>query len=148
MDRMTPEQRRRCMSNIRGKDTKPELLVRSFLHRSGFRFRLHRKDLPGRPDFVLPRYRTVIFVHGCFWHRHPGCPKATVPEVRKEFWEEKFRRNVERDRRSRRALEDLGWRVIVLWECRISDRETLTEDLAPLLAGRECLGSDEDGDAR
>ena len=105
------------MSRIRGKDTKPELLLRRLLHRAGYRFRLHAPDLPGKPDIVLPKYRTVIFVHGCFWHRHEGCSNATMPKSRTEFWEEKFRRTVERDEAKQRQLEALGWRVVVVWEC-------------------------------
>ena len=104
------------MSHIRGKDTKPELLVRSIAHKLGLRFRLHRRDLPGRPDLVLPRHRTVIFVHGCFWHRH-SCKLAAVPKTRSEFWAAKFDANVRRDFRNRERLEALGWRVLEVWEC-------------------------------
>lgn len=107
------------MSRIRGKDTKPELAIRSFLHKQRFRFRLHRKDLPGSPDIVLPRYRTVIFVHGCYWHRHEGCRYAYQPKSRKEFWETKFNNNVERDRKASGRLQELGWQVIVVWECEV-----------------------------
>ena len=116
-DRLTPEHRSWNMSRIRGKDTLPERQVRSALHRAGYRFRLHRKDLPGRPDIVLPKHRTVVFVHGCFWHRHKGCHFAYTPKSRVAFWNEKFRANVERDRRNVRALRALGWRVITVWEC-------------------------------
>ena len=116
-DRLTREHRSWNMSRIRAKDTQPEKLVRSTLHRAGYRFRLHRRDLPGRPDIVLPKYRTVVFVHGCFWHRHPGCRFAYTPKSRVAFWNEKFRRNVERDCRNVRALRALGWRVITVWEC-------------------------------
>jgi len=122
VDTLTKSQRSRVMSKIRGKDTKPELAVRSLLHRMGYRFRLHRRDLPGSPDIVLPRYRAVVFVHGCFWHRHEGCSKAysvkTDPEGR---WRKKFEQNVERDRRVRAALRKLGWKVIVVWECTICE---------------------------
>jgi len=111
------------MSRIRSKNTKPEILVRKWLHKQGFRFRLHQKDLPGKPDIVLPKYRTVIFVHGCFWHRHPGCKKTTTPSTNTEFWEEKFRKNVDRDVRNRETLEALGWKVIVVWECEVKDSE-------------------------
>lgn len=107
------------MSGIRGKNTKPELAVRSYLHACGYRFRLHRKDLPGQPDLVLPKYRLVIFVHGCFWHRHSGCYYATSPATRKEFWQEKLQKNVERDARQIEQLHELGWRVLTLWECGI-----------------------------
>lgn len=116
MDRLTKEQRSRTMSAVRGKDTKPEKKVRSTLHRNGFRFSLHRKDLPGKPDLVLPKYRTVIFVHGCFWHGH-DCPRGKRPATRQEFWNEKLEKNKLRDVRNRGALEDLNWRVFVIWEC-------------------------------
>ena len=107
------------MSRVRGKDTKPELLVRQFLHANGYRFRLHRKDLPGRPDITLPRLRTVIFVHGCFWHRHGGCPYFVVPKTRTDFWMEKIGRNVANDERQQAELRAAGWRVLVVWECEL-----------------------------
>lgn len=105
------------MRSIRGRDTKPELALRKYLHSLGFRFRLHRKDLPGSPDLVLPRYKLAIFVHGCFWHRHKGCFYATTPHTRQAFWEEKFLGNVRRDNKAYMDLEHLGWRVLVVWEC-------------------------------
>ena len=117
VDRLSPEHRSWNMSRIRGRNTQPELAVRSALHRAGYRFRLHRKDLPGRPDIVLPKHRTVVFVHGCFWHRHPGCRFAYTPKSRVAFWQKKFDDNVARDRRNVRALRALGWRVITVWEC-------------------------------
>lgn len=107
------------MSRIRGKDTKPEVLLRSLLHRRGFRFRLHAPGLPGKPDIVLPKYRTVIFVHGCFWHRHEGCSNATMPKTHTEFWTEKFHRTVERDVRKKTELEALGWQILTVWECEL-----------------------------
>lgn len=113
------------MAQIRSKNTQPEILVRSELHRMGLRFRLHAKALPGRPDIVLPRWRTAIFVHGCFWHRHTGCRWAYSPKSRVPFWESKFAGNVARDRRSRAALARLGWRVVVLWECQAVDPSRL-----------------------
>jgi DNA mismatch endonuclease, patch repair protein len=116
-DSLTPERRSWNMSRIRGRNTAPERLVRSALHRAGYRFRLHRKDLPGRPDIVLPKYRAVVFVHGCFWHRHSKCRFAYTPKSRVAFWQEKFRSNSERDRRTARALRRLGWRVVTVWEC-------------------------------
>ena len=121
MDRLTPDQRSANMARVRGKDTAPELAVRRALHRMGYRFRLHRRDLPGSPDIVLPRHRLALFVHGCFWHRHTDCRRSTTPQTRREFWETKFAANVERDRRNAAALEAAGWRVRVLWECKIRD---------------------------
>lgn len=127
---VTP-QRSRNMRAVRSKDTRPEMKVRRTLHALGLRFRLHRGDLPGRPDIVLPRYRTVVFVHGCYWHRHEGCHRASVPKTRVDFWNRKFDANRERDRRSELALSNLGWKVIVVWECEISgqtDIRTLLTD--------------------
>jgi DNA mismatch endonuclease (patch repair protein) len=121
------------MSRIRGRNTSPELKVRSLLHRLGYRFRVNRPDLPGTPDIVLPRYRTVVFVHGCFWHRHPGCRFAYTPKSRIAFWKKKFRENVSRDRRKRRALEKLGWNVLTIWECQTRDETELTALLRPSL---------------
>lgn len=116
-DVISQEKRSELMSRIRGSDTRPEFSVRQGLHRAGFRFRLHQRKLPGCPDVVLPKYRAVIFVHGCFWHRHPNCPLAYRPKSRIGFWSEKFRQNRARDRRQERELRDSGWRVLVVWEC-------------------------------
>ena len=129
MDRLTKQHRSWNMSRIRGKDTKPEMRVRSVLHRMGFRFRLHRKDLPGKPDIVLPAYGTVIFVHGCFWHRHPGCRYAYTPKSRVDFWQTKFQRNVERHQEVEAELEELGWHVVVIWECETGSEEQLQQRL-------------------
>lgn len=120
-DRLTPEHRSWNMSRIRSRDTSPERIVRSLLHRMGYRFRLHRKDLPGSPDIVLPKYRTVIFVHGCFWHRHKGCSQCYMPKTRVDFWEHKFDATVKRDRKVVCALRRAGWRVVILWECQLRD---------------------------
>lgn len=114
--------RSRMMAGIRGKNTKPEILVRSYLHRSGLRFRIHVKDLPGKPDVVLPKYKTVIFVHGCFWHSHPRCKFAAVPASNVEFWKQKLDVNRQRDQRNKRSLKALGWRVLTIWECRMDER--------------------------
>jgi DNA mismatch endonuclease (patch repair protein) len=129
MDTLSVDQRSLLMSRIRGKDTAPELAVRSLLHRMGFRFRLHRRDLPGTPDIVLPRHATVVFVHGCFWHRHAGCKGATTPKTRRAFWRAKFEANVERDRRNRRDLRKLGWKVLTVWECQIRKTDRLESSL-------------------
>jgi DNA mismatch endonuclease (patch repair protein) len=132
-DRLTREQRSLLMASIRGKDTRPERLVRGVLHRMGFRFRLHRRDLPGKPDVVLPRWRTILFVHGCFWHQHHDCKGATTPRSHSDFWREKFARNAERDARVAAQLRDLGWRVEVVWECETRKPELLAERLYELL---------------
>lgn len=121
------------MSQVRGRDTKPELFVRSWLHREGFRFRLHRADLPGKPDIVLPRYRAVIFVHGCFWHGHQGCPRSALPASNTSYWETKISRNLERDQRNQRRLRRLGWRVMTLWECRLKNEEAFEKRLRKFL---------------
>lgn len=117
------------MAAIRGRDTIPERRVRSLLHRLGYRFRLHRRDLPGSPDIVLPRHQTVVFVHGCFWHRHPGCRYTTTPRTRSAFWDAKFRQNVERDARQQAELQNAGWSVMVVWECEIRNTQSLTTRL-------------------
>lgn len=119
--------RSRMMSGIRGKDTQPELAVRRFLHRRGFRYRLHDRRLPGRPDMVLPRYRVVVFVHGCFWHQHPGCRFATTPDTNASFWQHKLSGNQMRDARKSEELQALGWRVITVWECEVGDLSTLPD---------------------
>ena len=117
MDTLTPEQRHKNMQRIRSKDTKPEVLVRKFLFSQGFRYRKNDRRLPGHPDIVLPKYHTVVFVHGCFWHRHPDCSKASTPTNNREFWQQKFDKNVERDFREQEKLKEMGWQVIVVWEC-------------------------------
>lgn len=109
--------RSRMMSGIRGKDTAPEMLVRKYLHSRGFRYRLHAKELPGKPDIVLPKYRTVVFVHGCFWHQHPGCKFAVMPKSNTEFWQKKLGGNTARDAANLARLDEMGWRCIVIWEC-------------------------------
>ncbi len=132
-DVFTPEKRSEVMSRVGTKNTKPELLVRSLLHGMGYRFRLHRKDLPGKPDIVLPKYRTVVFVHGCFWHRHPGCRRTTTPKARKEFWQSKFDRNVERDAQAEASLRAQGWNVLTVWECETKNTEELAAHLVKRL---------------
>ena len=122
-DILSEKKRSETMSSIRSADTKPEWILRCGLHRMGFRYRLRDKKLPGTPDLVFPKYRTVVFVHGCFWHRHEGCRKATFPKSRQAFWAEKFAGNVERDAWVRAELERAGWRVIIVWECEL-ERDT------------------------
>src|ERR1700731_2708856 len=126
VDVLTPEQRSFNMSRIRGRDTKPELILRRGLHTLGFRFRLHRKDLPGRPDLVFPARRTVIFVHGCFWHGH-HCPMCRMPVTRSAFWQTKIEGNRNRDRRAISDLVAAGWRVLVVWECALRGPARLSE---------------------
>jgi DNA mismatch endonuclease (patch repair protein) len=130
-----PETRSYNMSQISGKDTKPEMLVRKFLHSNGFRYRLHAKDLPGKPDLVLPKYNSVIFVHGCFWHAHEDCKYFTIPQTRTEWWKEKLYGNKERDERNVETLEDKGWNVIIVWECELkpAKREKTLKSLIPQL---------------
>jgi DNA mismatch endonuclease (patch repair protein) len=128
------------MSGIGGQNTKPEMIVRKALFAAGFRFRLHRKDLPGRPDIVLPKHQVVVFVHGCFWHSHPGCSNARIPTSRREFWEAKLAVNVERDRRATEALLSAGWRVLVVWEC--ATRSTEVRQILPMLLGNWIKGTE------
>jgi DNA mismatch endonuclease (patch repair protein) len=122
------------MSRIRSSDTKPEIALRKALHGLGFRFRLHDRRLPGKPDIVLPKHLTVIFVHGCFWHRHPGCKVATTPKTNTDFWIDKFDRNQSRDTRNSEALAAAGWRVIVVWECELSNPAKVNSRTAELAA--------------
>lgn len=130
-DTITRERRSWNMSRIKGRNTGPELRLRSLLHRAGFRFRLHAKELPGRPDIILPKYRVAIFVHGCFWHRHQGCRNATTPSTRTEFWQSKFDSNVSRDERNRTELRAAGWTVFTVWECELkSDASGVVERLS------------------
>lgn len=132
-----PLSRSRNMAAIRGRDTTPELEVRRILHRLGFRFRLHRRDLPGTPDIVLPRFQTVIFVHGCFWHRHPECRFTTNPKTRRDFWEAKFSQNIERDKRNYTALGNAAWNIVVVWECELRDKVALEARLLQFLRARD-----------
>jgi DNA mismatch endonuclease (patch repair protein) len=126
VDSLTPAQRSERMSRIRSVNTKPEVALRKALHRLGFRFRLHGNGLPGKPDIVLPKYQTAIFVHGCFWHRHEGCKVATTPKSNTQFWVEKFNRNVARDAAAVERLEAAGWLVLVAWECDLRSPEKAT----------------------
>ena len=123
------EQRSRNMSAIKSKNTKPEIKVRKVLHSMGYRFRLHSKDLPGSPDIVLPKYKTVIFVHGCFWHRHENCKYASTPKTRKEFWNKKFTENKKRDSEIQEKIKNLDWRSVVIWECETKNIENLRDKI-------------------
>lgn len=133
MDRLSPERRSWLMSRIRGEHTKPEVAVRALLHRMGYRFRLHRRDLPGTPDIVLPRYSAAIFVNGCFWHGH-YCKRTKMPKSRTDYWADKIAVNRRRDRRQRRQLSSLGWKTIVVWECELKRPEELANRLQKLLS--------------
>lgn len=132
-DVVTPEQRSRNMSKIKGKNTKPEMIVRSMCHELGLRYRLHRKDLPGTPDLVFPKHRLCLFVHGCFWHRHSGCKYAYTPKSRLDFWLPKLAKNVERDINAQRALEVSGWRVSIIWECQTKNTDTLRTEIQKMI---------------
>ena len=138
-DRITKEHRSWNMSRIRGKDTDIEKMVRSYLFSHGFRFRKNDKRYPGKPDVVLPKYRTVIFVNGCFWHRHEGCKYATTPKTNTDFWMEKFNKNVANDKLHNKQLQEMGWRVITIWECELKDsfEETMSRVESFVLAGIE-----------
>jgi DNA mismatch endonuclease (patch repair protein) len=142
-DIISPEARSRMMSGIRGKDTKPEIIVRKALFAAGYRFRLHRRDLPGAPDVALPGRRIAIFVHGCFWHMHAGCKNAKLPGTRPDFWSIKLERNVERDRQAVKSLRANGWRVLIAWECATRDPAIITalpKTLADWIEGAALLG--------
>lgn len=128
-DVMTPEQRSRCMAAVKGKDTKPEMIVRKYLFSRGLRFRVQVRKLPGTPDIVLPKYKTAIFVNGCFWHGHEGCKYFRLPKSNVEFWKEKIERNIERDRESMQALLDLGWKIIRVWECELRNKANREDTL-------------------
>lgn len=133
MDILTPAERSERMSRVRSKDTKPEMAVRRLVHSLGYRYRLHARDLPGNPDMVFRPRRKVIFVHGCFWHRHKGCSNTTTPRSRFRFWQDKFDYNLRRDARNRRKLQEEGWSVLVIWECQVGDVDKLTERLKRFL---------------
>ena len=124
-DRISPARRSENMRAIKSKNTAPEKRVRSVAHRLGLRFRLHRRDLPGSPDLIFPGRGIVLFVHGCFWHRHENCPVATIPKTNTEYWSKKFRDNIKRDRENRKKLEESGWRVLIIWECETRKRESV-----------------------
>lgn len=128
-DIVSKEKRSWVMSQVPSRDTKAEIAVRSLLHKKGFRFRLHRKDLPGCPDIVLKKYKVCIFVNGCFWHQHKGCKKSAIPKSNVDFWVKKFEKNVKRDQENYNKLRDLGWNVLLIWECEIKNVENLDKKL-------------------
>jgi len=134
MDSISPEKRSANMAKIASRDTEPEKLVRRLLHKRGYRYRLHVKNLPGKPDLVFPRKRKVVFVHGCFWHRHNCKNGCTIPATRRSFWEDKFQRNVERDQKNIKALKQRGWKVFVVWECQLADEERVVDLLEEFLS--------------
>lgn len=134
VDIMTPEQRHRCMAAIRSKDTKPEMMVRKFLHAHGFRYGLHNKKLPGAPDLVFRQLKTVLFIHGCFWHGHDNCRYSRLPKTNEEFWRQKIERNRSRDIEVKEKLEAKGWRVLTVWECDLRDKSRRSATLETLLA--------------
>lgn len=137
VDKVTPSKRSNNMRKIRSKDTSPELVVRKLAFGLGYRYRLHRKDLPGKPDLVFPGRKKIIFVHGCFWHQHqdPECKIARVPKSRESYWLPKLQHNVERDLKHRKELEHLGWSVLVIWECEVSDKGVISNKIQHFLSG-------------
>lgn len=138
-DSFPAEIRSKIMSKIKGKDTSPELAVRSYLHRKGFRYRLHGNELPGKPDLIFAKYRVAVFIHGCFWHQHPkkGCPHSGIPKSNGDYWGPKLKRTIERDKENRRKLEEANWRVEVIWECEIS--ESMLEILCSSIKGKHTI---------
>ena len=132
-DFFSAEKRSQIMSRIRGYDTKPELTVRSIIHRMGYRFRLHGEDLPGNPDVVLPKHRKVVFVHGCFWHGHKGCPRSKRPGTNVSFWQKKLDENIARDQRQQRELKRLGWKYLVIWQCEINKEKLVLNKIKGFL---------------
>jgi DNA mismatch endonuclease (patch repair protein) len=134
MDTVPPNQRSRNMARIKGKDTKPELMVRKMAHHLGYRFRLHQRNMPGSPDLVFPRLKLAVFVNGCFWHRHENCKLAYDPKTNVEFWTHKFMNNVVRDKRAKRGLEEMGWRVAIIWECETVDAVALRRTLDAIIS--------------
>lgn len=142
MDRITSEQRSRLMARVRAKNTAPEVNVRKTAHAMGLRFRIHRRDLKGTPDLVFPKHKVAMFVHGCFWHQHPSCKRATAPQTRREFWEAKLAGNVKRDKEVVQQLVSEGWRVEIIWECETKDAAELTRRISKVFAeGRKTAPS-------
>lgn len=144
-DVLTPVQRHNCMSKIKGRDTKPEVIVRSWLHRNGYRFRVQKSDLPGKPDIVLKKYDLAIFVNGCYWHRHPGCKYTTTPATNTEFWQKKFNQNISRDKICIEKLEACGWNTLIIWECQVRNgtfSQLLTDYFTNYNIGKQAISTD------
>ncbi len=133
MDTLSPDERSERMSRVRGKDTKPEMVVRRLVHGLGYRYRLHGRSLPGNPDLVFGKRRKVIFVHGCYWHRHAGCPLCRLPKSKLEFWQPKLEGNKQRDERNQERLRELGWDFLIVWECELKNRDELTNRIRSFL---------------
>lgn len=133
MDNMTKEQRTLCMSRIRSKNTKPELIVRKALSKIGIRYRLHNSKLPGKPDIIIPKNKTIVFINGCFWHQHKNCKKQAVPKSNKDYWDKKLKRNMEKQKRDIKALKAIGWKVHIIWECQTADEKKLTAKITKIL---------------
>jgi DNA mismatch endonuclease (patch repair protein) len=133
-DIFSKAKRSEIMSKISGKETKPEIIVRKHLFSHGFRYRKNEKKLPGKPDIVLPKYKTVIFVHGCFWHGHQNCKKSALPQTNHEFWENKIQKNIERDKSKQKELKKLGWKIITVWQCQIKSRELFEKTMKRTVA--------------
>lgn len=140
MDTLSPQERSERMSRVKGKNTKPEMIVRRLVHRLGFRYRLHSRRLPGRPDLVFAGKKSVIFVHGCFWHRHRGCALCRLPKSRLEFWKPKLEENRKRDSRNERKLKKEGWRVLIVWECEMADQDGLKRRILEFLNSNVDIG--------
>jgi DNA mismatch endonuclease, patch repair protein len=137
LDSLSPEERSERMSLVRGKDTKPELVVRRLVHSLGYRYRLHSKSLPGHPDLVFTPRKKVIFIHGCFWHRHEGCPNCRLPKTRLDFWVPKLEGNKQRDEANQAKLKELGWRWLVIWECELKDLRSVAKRVKRFLDGKK-----------
>lgn len=133
MDSLTKEQRSELMAKVKSKNTKPELIVRSITHRMGFRYRLHDKKLPGKPDMVFKKSKKVILINGCFWHRHIGCSRCRMPKSRRSFWKEKFKRNIARDEITKKRISDLGWNYLIIWECELENISALSDKIRTFL---------------
>jgi DNA mismatch endonuclease (patch repair protein) len=142
LDPLSPTERSELMSRVRGKDTKPELLVRRLVWSLGYRYRLHSRKLPGRPDIVLSKRKKAIFVHGCFWHQHPGCARAKLPQTRAEWWRTKLTNNRKRDKKVQKQLREQGWEVLIVWQCRLRETSKLKAELIRFLTPKANIGQD------